>query len=99
MDDKGLGMTIDEEKIPVKQGVHAACELLGINVYELACEGRIICVADRIHAPEVVKQLKKFNDDAAVIGVISDTGGVVLQTRLGSRILPVPTGRIVPRIC
>ena len=47
-------------------------------------------------------KLKKFNSMAAVIGEVKDVrenGLVVLKTELGSRILSMPSGKIVPRIC
>ncbi|MBN2053023.1 hydrogenase expression/formation protein HypE [Candidatus Woesearchaeota archaeon] len=97
-----VGMLVSEEEIPAKQEVRKVVEMLGINLYELACEGRMICVADKNSASKVVKLLKEFNPDASIIGEIVDDAKdnhVVLQTMLGKRILAMPTGRIVPRIC
>ena len=73
--------------------------MLGINIYELACEGRFICIASKENGVDIEKKLKEFNNDAAIIGEIIDNNKVIIQTVLGKRILPVPTGRIVPRIC
>lgn len=96
-----IGIVLDEESIPAKQEVRNVTEMLGLNLYELACEGRFVCFAAQEHAGTVVDTLRQFNPDAAVIGeVVDDTGHrVVLQTMLGKRILPAPAGRIVPRIC
>ena len=41
----------------------------------------------------------KLKDGGKIIGEIIDDNKVIVQTILGKRILPVPTGRIVPRIC
>ena len=96
-------MVLDEEKIPVKKEVRKVTEMLGINLYELACEGRFVCVASKENTSKVEKTLQKFNNDASIIGEVINTTEsdniVVIQTMLGKRILPIPTGRIVPRIC
>jgi hydrogenase expression/formation protein HypE len=97
-----VGMLLDEEKIPIKKEVRTVSDMLGINPYELACEGRFICVCSKDNAKTVLEKLKRFNPSAAIIGEITETKqnqNVVLQTMLGKRILPIPTGRIVPRIC
>jgi hydrogenase expression/formation protein HypE len=93
------GMILYEELIPAKPGVKKVTEILGINLYELACEGRFICIVARKNAEKVEKKLKRFNLDAAICGEIIKGDSVLLQSELGKRILPVPTGRIVPRIC
>ncbi|MFC2154678.1 hydrogenase expression/formation protein HypE [Candidatus Altiarchaeota archaeon] len=95
----GVGIIIDEESVPAKKEVRKVTEMLGINLYELACEGRFICICSQRGAHKVVKKLREFNPDATVIGEVIDDDKVLVQTMLGKRILPTPTGRIVPRIC
>ena len=94
-----MGMLLDEDLIPAKQEVVKVTEMLGINLYELACEGRFVCISSVKNAQNVVDKLKKFNSDAAIIGEITSGNQVIVKTILGKRILPVPTGRLVPRIC
>lgn len=112
-----IELTLFEKNIPSKKEVKKVCEMLGINLYELACEGRFICFCESKNADEVLKKLKKFNKDAKIIGEVTNSfdniknkdnekfkesinqGKVVIETFLGKRILPMPTGRIVPRIC
>ncbi len=94
-----VGILINEESIPMKEEVRNVSEMLGISPYDLACEGRFICVVDKENAIAVEKKLKQFNKDARTIGEITDGDKVILQTILGKRILPMPSGRIVPRIC
>jgi hydrogenase expression/formation protein HypE len=94
-----VGMLLYEENIPVKAGVKKVTELLGINVYELACEGRFLCIASAHNAKKVEEKLQKFNPDAVICGEIIPGEKVLIQSILGKRILPMPTGRIVPRIC
>jgi len=94
-----VGMLLDEESIPVKPGVRKVTELLGINVYELACEGRFVCIAAKNLAHTVERILKKYNEAASIIGEITQGDTIIVQSVLGKRLLPIPTGRIVPRIC
>lgn len=94
-----VGMLINEESMPAKREVRKVVEMLGINIYELASEGRFVCIATKKNSQSVLLKLKKFNKDAAIIGEIIEGNRVVLKTFLGQRILPTPTGRIVPRIC
>lgn len=94
-----VGIAFDEDIIPAKDEVRNVTEMLGINMYELACEGRFICIAPKERATEVEKKLRTFNPLAQVIGEVCEGRHVVVKTVLGKRILPKPTGRIVPRIC
>jgi hydrogenase expression/formation protein HypE len=94
-----VGMLLNEEKIPVKPGVKKVTEMLGINLYELACEGRFVCIASEKYAEKVEKKLQEFNSAAKICGEIIRGDKVIIQSILGKRILPVPSGRIVPRIC
>ncbi|CEG12225.1 Putative hydrogenase expression/formation protein [groundwater metagenome] len=90
----------DEDKIPVKKEVKAVCELLGLNVYEIASEGRFVCGVKAEYAEKCLKILKKFNDDASMIGEVVEGKGVIMKTAIGgTRILDVPSGKLVPRIC
>jgi hydrogenase expression/formation protein HypE len=96
-----LGINLVEEKIPIKKEVKKVCDLLGLNPYNLACEGRFVCVAKTENSEKVLEELKKFNSNAEIIGEISseNKGKVILQTEFGKRVLNEPTGNIVPRIC
>ncbi len=96
-----LQILIKEERIPVKQEVNAAIDLLGIDLYSLACEGRIVCIAEQSKADLVLEILKKFNPDAAIIGEFTEHNKpeVIIKTKFGKRLLPKPSGNIVPRIC
>jgi len=101
---ENVSMMIYEEIIPVHAGVKKAVEFLGINLYELASEGKLVCICDEKKAYEVLSILKKFNKDAQVIGEITEckkegSPDVVCQTAFGKKIIHKPTGNIVPRIC
>jgi hydrogenase expression/formation protein HypE len=94
-----FGILLNEESIPAKKEVRKVAEMLGINLYELASEGRFVCITSERNAEEVESRLQKFNKDARIIGEITEGNKVIMQTILGKRILAQPTGRIVPRIC
>lgn len=95
----GYGMIIDEKNIPIKKQVSVVCEMLGLDAYELACEGRFICIVSQENSNEVLQKLKSFNNEASIIGEITKGKEVILKTSLGQRILRQPSGRLVPRIC
>ncbi len=87
---------------PMKKEVKAVTGMLGLDPYSLACEGRMLCVVAEKDAKKVEAALKKLNALASVVGTVtgeSPKGEVRLHTRFGSRILPMPSGTIVPRIC
>ncbi len=90
---------IEEELIPVKKEVRALTEILGIDFYPLACEGRFACVCSGKDSAAVLKKLKKFNSSASIIGEVKHGKGVIVQTKFGKKKLNAPSGNIVPRIC
>jgi hydrogenase expression/formation protein HypE len=98
----GVGMYIDEEKIPVKPAVHAASEMLGIDPFEVANEGKVILSVQEDKAEEVLEtiQKQKYGKDAQIIGEVTSEGPVILETLLGGRrILEAPIADPVPRVC
>jgi hydrogenase expression/formation protein HypE len=94
-----IGFNLVEEDIPVKHEVQSVCDMLGLNLYELACEGRFLCISSAEDAAKVVEKLKDFNGDAAIIGEVIEDDKVLVETGLGKRVLFNPSGEIVPRIC
>ena len=97
-----IACTIWDEKIPIQKAVRSAGDLLGIDVLSLANEGKLICFVSAKNAETVIEKLQKFNPMATVIGEVTDLdvpGKVILKTDLGSRLIMMPTGKIVPRIC
>jgi hydrogenase expression/formation protein HypE len=98
----GVGMLIDEEKIPVKREVHAASEMLGIDPYEVANEGKVIMGVDPEKADEILSAIKKtkYGKEAQIIGQVAQDKHVIMETILGGkRILEAPIADPVPRVC
>lgn len=98
-----VGMLIDEEKIPVREEVRGVCDILGFDVLELANEGKIIAVVPTESAEKVLSVMRNniYGKNAAEIGeVVNKSGKVGLKTAIGGiRIVDMPAGELVPRIC
>lgn len=100
----GVGITLDEAKIPVRAQVEAACELLGLDPLYVACEGRLVAIC----APDVADQLlaamhaHPLGQQAARIGIVTDDPHrfVQMATRFGGRrVVDWLSGEQLPRIC
>lgn len=98
-----MGITVYEDKIPIREGVKAACEMLGIDPLEIANEGKIVIAVVPQKAEEVLDGLKETKEgkNAEIIGeATNDFSRVVIETVVGGRrILAPPVGDPVPRIC
>jgi len=98
----GVGMMLEEEKIPLKDAVVAASEMLGIDHYEVANEGKVIMGVEADNADEILAAIKntKYGKDAQIIGEVTNHSHVILETLLGGkRILEAPIADPVPRVC
>ncbi|MDD6785036.1 MAG: hydrogenase expression/formation protein HypE [Eggerthellales bacterium] len=102
-----VDITVDEERVPVKDAVRGACEMLGYDVFQVANEGKMVCVvpADQADAALAAMRASTYGQDAAIIGEVSaSTEGrgnkVYLRTAFGStRVLDMLVGEQLPRIC
>jgi hydrogenase expression/formation protein HypE len=100
----GVKIAIEEKAVPVREDVHAACEMLGLDPLQVACEGRF---AAFIAAPDADRALAilrghAIGTGAAVIGRVTEspTPIVTLKSAIGAnRILDMPSGEQLPRIC
>jgi hydrogenase expression/formation protein HypE len=99
----GLGILVEEEKIPIREDVRAACEMLGIDPLEVGNEGKIVIGVVPQKAEEVLAALRQTREgkNAQMIGEVTDQFKVVaLRTVVGGkRVLTPPVGDPVPRIC
>lgn len=101
-----VSVIIWEDKIPVSSNVAAASAMLGIDILETASEGRMVIIAPAKESGKIVSLLKQhvLGLNAAVIGEIvsSEEAGscVTMKTKSGgTRIVAMPLGEIIPRIC
>ncbi|HLE75833.1 MAG TPA: hydrogenase expression/formation protein HypE [Candidatus Bathyarchaeia archaeon] len=98
-----VGILIQEDKVPIRNDVRAACEMLGLDPLEIGNEGKIIIGTVAAKAEQVLKFLKEMNEgkNAEIIGeATKEFNGVAMQTAVGGkRIIARPVGDPVPRIC
>ncbi len=99
-----LCMEIDEEKIPLRPEVRAACELMGLDPLYLANEGKCIIIAAPEQAGDILDKIRSTAEgtEGAIIGTVSrkHPGRVVLTTVSGGTRLVEPlSGEPLPRIC
>lgn len=100
----GVGIELDESAVPVDEDVRGACELLGFDPLDTANEGVMVFIVPENRVEPALREMKKnsYGKSAALIGsvVSGSRGKVTLKTRLGSRrIMDMPSGEQLPRIC
>ena len=95
-----VGIEVEEEKIPISDEVLGLCEILGFEPMDLANEGTFIVAVDNKDSQKALEILKKFNQNASVIGEVIEGERVILKTGYGSkRYIDLPKGELLPRIC
>jgi len=98
----GVGILVEEERIPIREDVKSFCDVLGLDPLSMANEGKVVMGVVADQAEEVLKALKKAGQkDAAIVGhVTSDFKEVVIETSIGTqKILPSPVADPIPRVC
>lgn len=95
---------IAETHIPVKPGVAAACEALGLDVFQVANEGKMIIVVAPQDAERALVLVRgcRYGEEARLIGEVKPgpPGRVQLVTAIGTaRLMDPPSGELLPRIC
>ncbi len=98
----GLGIQIAESAVPVADDVRAACGFLGLDPLLVANEGRVVMFVRAGDADRALETLQRFNGDASLMGeVVADHPGVVVaRTGIGgTRVVDLPLGEQLPRIC
>ena len=102
--DCGLGIVLFEEKIPVRDAVRGACELLGLDPLHIANEGQFLAVVSAEFADAALQALRATpgGEEAVIIGEVREQPAcAVLVTTLygGSRMVDMLVGDPLPRIC
>ena len=103
----GVDFIVEEGAVPVKDAVLGACEMLGYDVYQVANEGKMVCVvpAEQAEAALAAMRANKYGTDAAIIGEVMETPEerdprVSIRTGFGAlRIMDMLVGEQLPRIC
>lgn len=91
---------LNEKSLPYKKETIAVSELLGIDIFSLASEGRFTAAVSSENINKVLKTLRKYNREAKIVGQAERGKGVFLRTNFGSiRPIEAPNGKLIPRIC
>jgi hydrogenase expression/formation protein HypE len=99
-----VGIRIEEDALPVKREVAAACELLGLDPLHVANEGKLVAFV-AVEAAEdllAVMRAHELGREAAIIGhVVADEQNFVQMATSfgGERIVDWLSGEQLPRIC
>ena len=100
----GTAVVLEEDAVPVRAEVRGACEILGIDPYHIANEGKLVAMVPGEEATKAVESLRatRGGEAAEIIGRIQEgpKGMVVVRTGIGgSRVLDMLVGDPLPRIC
>ncbi len=100
----GVSIRIEEEKLPIREEVQAACEMLGFDPLYVANEGKLVAIVSAGDADRVLQVMKgnRYGKNATIIGEVAaeHPGRVAMKTSLGSsRIVDMLVGDLLPRIC
>ncbi len=99
-----VGIEFEEAKLPIPGDVAAACSFLGLDAISIANEGRLVAIVPPGHADAVLAAMRdhEHGRGAVVVGSVTDEhpGVVVARTPFGaSRVVDLPLGEQLPRIC
>ena len=100
----GVSILLQENALPVRPAVKAACEMLGFDPLYIANEGRLLAIVGRADADRVLHAMRaaRYGAEAVVIGEVQaeHPGKVLLRTAYGTtRIVDLLVGEMLPRIC
>ncbi|MGI6216253.1 MAG: hydrogenase expression/formation protein HypE [Coriobacteriales bacterium] len=103
----GVEMRVRESAVPVSDQVRGCCEMLGYDVYQVANEGKMVCIVPSEEADAALSAMRssKYGENAAMIGEVVDNdeghrARVLVETDFGStRIMDMLVGEQLPRIC
>ncbi|EHI97805.1 hydrogenase expression/formation protein HypE [Clostridium sp. DL-VIII] len=99
-----VSIELDENSIPISEEVKGSCELLGLDPLYVANEGKLCCFVPEAYASYVLGVMRKHSlgVNAAIIGKVVEQSSqkVYLKTIIGGkRIVDMPSGEQLPRIC
>ena len=100
----GVKIAVEHKSIPVREDVHAACEMLGLDPLHVANEGRFVAFVAAPDTASAMQILRRHEvaAGAALIGQVTEKSAplVTIKSTIGaSRILDMPSGEQLPRIC
>ncbi len=100
---QAVGILLREAVLPFAPGTRSAAEMLGLDLLNVACEGRLLMICEPGVGEGILETWHRLPEGqrACRIGEVDDRGGaVILETVMGSRrLVDVPQGEVLPRIC
>jgi hydrogenase expression/formation protein HypE len=103
VNDRAVGICLDETGVPVSPGARAVAEMLGLDILNVASEGRLVLICAPEAAQPILDAWRRLPEGAGAtrMGTATDDAGrVVLKTVTGGRrLVDVPQGELLPRIC
>jgi len=99
-----VSIWMNEERVPIKKQVTAICDMLGLDPYNIACEGRALLAVDPNHSEKVLEKIRstQIGKDSEIVGEVKaeNPKRVFLKTVVGgTRFIDMPLGEPIPRIC
>ncbi len=99
----GVEFEIQESSIPIRPAVDSLCEILGLDALHMSCEGTAVMTVDPSKTDEVLRALREHEatSECCKIGRVTEGASrVVMKTEIGgSKIVQVPYGEPIPRVC
>ena len=99
-----VGIEFEESRVPVRAEVAAACEMLGLDPFYIANEGKLVACVPEAQAEAALAAMRAhpYGREAARIGTVVEAhpGLVTARTAIGgTRVVDLPAGELLPRIC
>ncbi len=103
----GTQLNVLESSVPVAQQVRGCCEMLGYDVFQVANEGKMVCIVPPEQADAALAAMRgsRYGENAAIIGEVCEVEEghnprVLVESDFGShRIMDMLVGEQLPRIC
>jgi hydrogenase expression/formation protein HypE len=99
-----VSIWVDEDQLLVKKETQAVCDILGLDPLEITNEGKAIICVQADQAQACLKKLKmtSIGKEARIVGEVKaeKPGMVIMKTKIGgTRIIEMPMGEPIPRVC
>jgi hydrogenase expression/formation protein HypE len=100
----GVGIELDEAKVPIPESVASACGFLGLDPLQVANEGKLVAFVNPAHSEAVLAAMRARPEGAGAViigrAVAEHPGMVVARTPFGTtRVVERELGEQLPRIC
>ncbi|WP_022851006.1 hydrogenase expression/formation protein HypE [Limisalsivibrio acetivorans] len=98
----GMGILLREDDIPLSEDVANLCDMLGFDPLSVANEGLAVIIVSSDDSTKLLNTLKETpeGEKSALVGTITGDKRVIIETSIGGRrVVDMPAGELLPRIC